>query len=197
MGKRRPLRERLEEKIDKDRIGTGCWVWTASGTQAGYGQIWSGNTQRPAHRVSYEIHVGEIPDGLYLDHLCRNPCCVNPDHLEPVTPYENSRRGLPITFENGRCRRGHVLADVGIDRGTCVACRRAYKARWYRENQERIRVERAERYRTDDAFRQSALDRARRRHVENRDDPEYKRKALERSRAYDRRKRAERQGAAQ
>jgi hypothetical protein len=68
---------------------TGCWVWQRGVTALGYGCDKDGM----AHRVYYERHKGPIPEGLYIDHLCRNPPCVNPDHLEPVTPAENIRRG--------------------------------------------------------------------------------------------------------
>jgi hypothetical protein len=78
-----------------DRIATkielaidGCWTWTGAKASHGYG-----NTARTtAHREVWELLIGPIPDGLTLDHLCRNPLCVNPDHLEPVTCAENLRR---------------------------------------------------------------------------------------------------------
>jgi hypothetical protein len=71
------------------RCCPGCWVWQRGVTALGYGCDKDGM----AHRVYYERHKGPIPEGLYIDHLCRNPPCVNPDHLEPVTPAENIRRG--------------------------------------------------------------------------------------------------------
>ena len=76
----------------------GCWVWTADHTRAGYGMVDVSRFGRPrlrilAHRLSYELFVGPIPDGLVLDHLCRNTRCVRPEHLEPVTSGENIRRG--------------------------------------------------------------------------------------------------------
>jgi hypothetical protein len=72
---------------------TGCWLWTG-GTRGGYGRLKLADYgMMEAHRASYEFHKGKIPEGLQLDHLCRNRSCINPDHLEPVTLQENIRRG--------------------------------------------------------------------------------------------------------
>lgn len=70
---------------------TGCWVWQRAKDQGGYGM--SGKNGKRAHRTYYEANKGPIPEGMQLDHLCRNHSCVNPDHLEPVTNAENQRRG--------------------------------------------------------------------------------------------------------
>lgn len=69
---------------------SGCWNWVGGQSSDGYG-VWSlrGAVTRRAHRIMYERHKGPIPQGLQLDHLCRNRLCVNPDHLEPVTNREN------------------------------------------------------------------------------------------------------------
>lgn len=70
-----------------------CWQWTAYVHPEGYGRFRVGQRVLQAHRWSYEYLVGPIPEGLEIDHLCRNRACVRPDHLEPVTTEENIRRG--------------------------------------------------------------------------------------------------------
>jgi hypothetical protein len=91
--RRRPLAERFWEKVAK---GEGCWLWTGARLRGGYGTINAGGhaaTSLLAHRVAYELVRGPIPDGLQIDHLCRNRACVNPYHMEPVSQAENLRRG--------------------------------------------------------------------------------------------------------
>lgn len=70
-----------------------CWLWQGAITPQGYGTATLGRRPVPAHRLTWRIFEGPIPDGLQLDHLCRVRRCVNPDHLEPVTGAENVRRG--------------------------------------------------------------------------------------------------------
>ena len=83
-----------------------CWLWTGAKTMDGYGQF---NRRSYAHRVSYEMHKGPIPEGLVIDHLCRNKKCVNPAHLEAVTNTVNLQRSAPATKTH--CKRGHALID--------------------------------------------------------------------------------------
>lgn len=94
-----------------------CWEWLAARASisvggVGYGRFDAGEGRsRQAHRYAYETLVGPIPEGLQLDHLCRNTLCVNPSHLEPVTPRVNYRRGFGVSGRNARkthCPQGHA-----------------------------------------------------------------------------------------
>jgi hypothetical protein len=109
---------------------TGCWEWQGSRSRSGYGRWRVGDKLQQAHRVLYEEFVGPIPDGLDLDHLCRNRACVNPGHMEPVTRQENCQRGLTGAHNarKTRCVNGHLFdeANTGTYRGqrVCRACKR-------------------------------------------------------------------------
>ena len=81
---RKTQEERFWNRVSVN-VDTGCWEWTGSLAQKGYGVIFYGGKPEGAHRVSYEMRYGKIPVGLELDHLCRVRNCVNPDHLEAVT----------------------------------------------------------------------------------------------------------------
>lgn len=87
-----PVADRLDKGRQVDERG--CWNWSGSHTPKGYGRISVSGKAAYTHRESYQLHVGPIPAGLHIDHLCRNRGCFNPDHLEAVTPGENIRRGL-------------------------------------------------------------------------------------------------------
>ena len=111
--------------VDKNFLG--CWLWTRT-LNRGYGSFRSGaGKTTTAHRASYQMLKGAIPDGLQLDHLCRVRNCVNPDHLEPVTLKENVLRGVGITAENKsktHCVRGHALEGFNLQwAGTQRRCR--------------------------------------------------------------------------
>lgn len=110
---------------------TPCWEWTAS-LGFGYGRYYSSVQKKTvrAHRASYEMLVGPIPEGLTIDHLCRNRACVNPDHLEPVTSQVNILRGYGISALNARkvvCPNGHefLFRKGGIR--ACQICKRDYE----------------------------------------------------------------------
>ena len=116
-----------------------CWEWrgSAHGSDRRYGGFTLNGRRQYAHRVAYQLFVGPIPEGLELDHLCRNRWCVRPDHLEPVTHQENMRRGQGWAGRNARkvvCdRHGNALTGRnGVGR-FCRECRRedntAYRRR--------------------------------------------------------------------
>ena len=131
-------RPRLKHRWDVDPE-TGCWNWLLKRDKDGYGWVkvtpQPGNqTTVPAHRYAYEQFVGPIPAGLHIDHLCRNPSCVNPEHLEPVTQAENNRRkeeALGIGRYATHCKRGHEYTPENTYRypnGTSRQCRKCVSA---------------------------------------------------------------------
>ena len=129
----RSFRARFWAKVD---TGGSCWNWTAGVDGRGYGAFKLNGRQLGAHVVAYRRLVGPIPEGLVLDHLCRNPRCVNPDHLEPVTQRENVVRGEAPAATNARkthCKRGHEFTPentIDHPRGrNCRECGRLMKER--------------------------------------------------------------------
>ena len=108
----------------------GCWQWDMPNKSNGYGEFLVHYKRISAHRFSYEYFVGEIPDGLQIDHICRNRGCVNPNHLRVTSIAENVLSGVGITAINKRkthCIRWHALKDgnVYLWRGkrNCRICR--------------------------------------------------------------------------
>jgi hypothetical protein len=129
------LPERLASRVVV--TDSGCWEWQGWRNSANYGYLSVDGRDQCAHRVSYEALVGPIPDGLELDHLCTNPPCINPAHLEAVTHAENQRR---IATRQVTCRRaGHDWTDPNNvrvrpnGRRWCAECDRQDQRRRYAE----------------------------------------------------------------
>jgi len=138
---------------------TGCWLWVGGATARDYGTLgMPGSRKRVyAHRLSYEIHVGPIPEGLVIDHLCRQHRCCNPEHLEAVTQRENLRRGVGFPGKNARkthCVNGHPLSGENLNKKKgrngeynrqCWTCQRAQNRK---VSERRKRARRAKRLRS-------------------------------------------------
>lgn len=140
----RTLLERFEAKYIPEPM-SGCWLWTAFLNPAGYGQIGvGGRAGRPmlAHRVAWEMHRAPIPEGLVIDHLCRNPACINPDHLQPVAQKLNLLRGNTFNARNvakTHCLQGHPLIGENLYLNShggrhCQACRKRNREAWRRRS---------------------------------------------------------------
>lgn len=133
-------RERFLAKVNKAgplplvRGVTGrCWLWTGGndGRPAGYGRAWHNGRMVGAHRASYELNVGPIPAGYDIDHRCRTPRCVRPEHLRPLTHHANvlaSTNVAALRAAQTHCHRGHPFDKANTyvaPNGTrkCRACR--------------------------------------------------------------------------
>ena len=132
---------RFWEKVNKEgstpsfrpELGK-CWIWTGAIKAEGYGEVGFNYKVLYSHRVSYELLVSPITNGMDLDHLCRVRSCVNPLHLEPVTHKINMERGFNRNRNKKRCKRGHLLSGINLKiygrrgktgtRRHCRACQR-------------------------------------------------------------------------
>lgn len=125
--------EAIERFVQKFEISDdGCWRWTARVDRLGYGRFWDHGQHYP-HRWLWQYLFGPVPKGLELDHLCRVPGCINPDHLEAVTHMENVRRGISRCMKITHCPKGHpydeentylVQKKNGRTARNCRACSR-------------------------------------------------------------------------
>ena len=116
--------ERFEAKVERVPF-TDCWIWIGAVKPNGYGDFHFRNGHVSAHQAAYALHVGSVPDGLELDHLCRVRCCVNPRHLEPVTRQTNLLRGVRKTLVT-TCKNGHPFDGRNARQRLCSTCRREY-----------------------------------------------------------------------
>ena len=129
----------------------GCIEWTGGRLPKGYGMFWSGTARVYAHRWAYEAEHGPIPDGLHIDHLCRNRRCVNVAHLEAVTSGENTRRGRAAESAKERaanrthCPSGHEYSGENVvirrnGKRYCRECRLAASRAWHKAHPDKGRM---------------------------------------------------------
>lgn len=144
------LEERLLRLVEYDTNG-GCWLWGGSIDRAGYGRA-MGHSRRSVgvHRLSFEHFVGPLAEGYEIDHLCRVLSCLNPAHLEQVTPRENVLRSNGPAALNARkevCAKGHPYIEPNIiwegTKRVCRACRNDYQRRYYHQHEKQKRKVRA------------------------------------------------------
>lgn len=125
------LKDKIEDSYDI--AVNGCWEWNRGRAQYGYGKISVAGKTLNAHRTYYQLVKGEIGEGLVVSHLCDNPPCINPDHLDATTQWENNARGSGPSAQNIRkthCKNGHEFTEwntrLGKNRRSCRLCARAH-----------------------------------------------------------------------
>lgn len=131
----------IERFLIKTDTSGDCWIWTAGRrNEKGYGMFCTGGRTFLAHRWLYEQSVGPVPDGMELDHGCRNRACVRPSHLEPVTHQENLLRGETVNARHAaktHCVNGHAFDEKNTHltkegHRVCRTCRRDREREAYR-----------------------------------------------------------------
>lgn len=138
--------ERFVSKINF-AADNGCWEWTGATNASGYGicgKLIDGQHRNLyAHRLGMHIAKRPVPEGMTVDHLCRNTSCVNPEHLDIVTAAENIFRSDSIPAKNKRkthCVRGHEFTPENTykyyTRRMCRTCRRVAKLAWMEDHQD-------------------------------------------------------------
>ena len=145
---RQTVGERIERFWSLVATGDECWEWLGSVGHHNYGRFWNDGKEIKAHRFSWQLHNGAIPEGLWVLHRCDNPRCVRPDHLWLGTVLENTRDMLAKGRERPpyrgieRCLRGHELSGKNIyqtpkerERGwrQCRKCIAARTTAWRRK----------------------------------------------------------------
>lgn len=122
-----------------------CWTYLGPFSWTCVGVPYGNYRGKRAHRLSYEAYKGPIPEGLVLDHLCRNTVCINPDHLEPVTIKENIMRGISFSVINSKktaCPKGHAYDEIVKQNNrrvrSCSECRLKRVRAYYKANRRKI-----------------------------------------------------------
>lgn len=130
--------------------GKRCLIWIGHINKGGYGRFRNGNQKQVgAHCFVGETAQGPIPNGLQIDHLCRNPACVEPKHLEAVTCRTNLMRGFGFAGINARkthCPKGHPYDKIYQCGRSCAECKRIASQKYYKENRDKIINTKMEKY---------------------------------------------------
>lgn len=143
--------DRFFSKVD---ISDQCWNWLGSNNGDGYGQIWFNGRMVLVHRICFEHFNHKIPDGMVIDHKCRNRSCVNPNHLQVVTLKENIQLGIPYrkdfyntgnrNIKRTHCKRGHEFTQENLVKSAkgrmCRTCHNAYNREYSRKNWRKYQI---------------------------------------------------------